>query len=726
MEEEKIETSKTVEDQIIEEMVQIFSGKTRNIRKYEIDGEKKENETDNDFKNVYINPSYKDLYSAWEATFENAVEGYRPDETHVVEAMQQTWIVELPKVLMFNIGRVAFDKEQNMYSKNNEVFEFEDVIYPDRYLIKNRKEADLLRNQVNELRNKALLLQEHLDKFKNYYSKKHELSSVLHLCTHLFKSNMEGMESDPSKNGLQLFNPENLCKIADPNVTENRLNEMVLYLTTLQEKTNEQVDIMERQLTSLQKEIKDSYKSVDGTPYYLHSILIHDGNHESGHFYTFIKDFSKNKYRRYNDISVSEVDEERVMLESKGGFGTINAYCLVYVSEEIYKTCKAPNLHNYEHQFKQGHNTDIYNQFVNEDIAEKVYQENDNLLATIAEAEASEVAKAIMELYDSRIGKINKFMEENKESLNLEYASNICQFYHKNKKNNADYSNIGKWFLLDMCYKEITNSPEGLVSLCQEFPLYEKLRNAVTNTATHKHAPRSLVLTDDEQITLTTKMSDFPNNLKNALVTCGVLSNIVEANYLSAVQIIAKRKIENDNLFTNLVFIRDAGKVTLLRFTSLINQHIINGKSYEQDIVPVFHSLVFAFTKVYEDLTDNHYKQVCINLRTTYEIAKDKMQGYAEDFEKWVVLFEEERLSEVVLDNEFEPKYSPDLTERLEKINSEDYYSTWNDVYLDSNIGIHFQAFLGKNNILIFRSIQRGFLQMDYNPQRHMQESRFS
>jgi hypothetical protein len=122
----------------------------------------------------------------------------------------------------------------------------------------------------------------------------------------------------------------------------------------------------------------------------------------------------------------------------------------VYVSEEIYKTCELPNLHNYAHQFKATQNIDIYNQLVNEDIAEKVYLENDNLLATIADAEASEIAKSIMELYDSRIDKINKFMEDNKESLNLEYASNICQFYHKTKKNPADNSNIGKWFLLDM------------------------------------------------------------------------------------------------------------------------------------------------------------------------------------------------------------------------------------------------------------------------------------
>jgi len=214
-------------------------------------------------------------------------------------------------------------------------------------------------------------------------------------------------------------------------------------------KSKEQVENMEKQLAKLQAEIKHYYKSVDKTPYYLHSIMIHDGTHESGHYYTFIKDFSNGIYRMYNDISVSEVDISRVTEESKGGKGTINAYSLVYVCEETWKNCSKANLHNYSLQGRDSHSTDAYNELVPPLLAEKVYKENDALMDTIEEAECSDMAKHIISMYEARYEKIKTFMEKEKPSL--ECASSITQFFFKpNRPNAVDTSHIGKWFLFDM------------------------------------------------------------------------------------------------------------------------------------------------------------------------------------------------------------------------------------------------------------------------------------
>ena len=245
-------------------------------------------------------------------------------------------------------------------------------------------------------------LSEHINKFKNYNGKKIELGSIFHCCSHFIKSNIEGIEEE-NKEDLELFSPETL--IDNAHASEAMLNQMISMFNNLQEKTKAKLEIMEAQLVALQREIKDYYKSVDKTPYYLHSIMIHDGNHESGHFYTFIKDFSKGIYRRYNDLSVSEVEEERVILESKGGFGSINAYCLVYIDENTFNDCCKPNIHNYDLQARNSKVTDLYNELAPNDLAEKVFQENDALLETIFEAEWSEMAKEICALYDQRIEK---------------------------------------------------------------------------------------------------------------------------------------------------------------------------------------------------------------------------------------------------------------------------------------------------------------------------------
>jgi ubiquitin carboxyl-terminal hydrolase 25 len=68
--------------------------------------------------------------------------------------------------------------------------------------------------------------------------------------------------------------------------------------------------------------------------------LVHDGDAESGHYYTFIFDRASNKWWRLNDFQASEETEETVMRESFGKCDKDSkkaAYSLFYVSETITK-----------------------------------------------------------------------------------------------------------------------------------------------------------------------------------------------------------------------------------------------------------------------------------------------------------------------------------------------------------------------------------------------------
>jgi len=162
-------------------------------------------------------------------------------------------------------------------------------------------------------------------------------------------------------------------------------------------------------------------------------------------------------------------------------------------------------------QFRDSKNPDLYNQLVPADLAEKVYQENDVLVETIAEAEYSEMAKEIMNLYNQRIEKVQAFIDKEK-GANLEYASSITQFFVKAGKNPVDHSNIGRWFLLDMCYKEKSGNNEGLSSLPDDDRLLLKLTSGFSNS---KNAPTSARLNDDDAAYFIQKMSDYKNKKKN-------------------------------------------------------------------------------------------------------------------------------------------------------------------------------------------------------------------
>lgn len=58
---------------------------------------------------------------------------------------------------------------------------------------------------------------------------------------------------------------------------------------------------------------------------------MHDGGAESGHYYAFIYDRFQNKWRKYNDIRVTEVTDEEVFKASEGGDSWSTAYYVVYV-----------------------------------------------------------------------------------------------------------------------------------------------------------------------------------------------------------------------------------------------------------------------------------------------------------------------------------------------------------------------------------------------------------
>jgi ubiquitin carboxyl-terminal hydrolase 25/28 len=68
--------------------------------------------------------------------------------------------------------------------------------------------------------------------------------------------------------------------------------------------------------------------------YLLHSILIHEGAADTGHYYAYIYNPYTSKWYKFNDIHVTEVLEDKVMKDAYGdGKSKTNAYCLIYHKE---------------------------------------------------------------------------------------------------------------------------------------------------------------------------------------------------------------------------------------------------------------------------------------------------------------------------------------------------------------------------------------------------------
>lgn len=70
-------------------------------------------------------------------------------------------------------------------------------------------------------------------------------------------------------------------------------------------------------------------------PYTLHWIVIHEGEDNAGHYYSYIKNHIENKWFKYDDHRVSEVEEEQVLGEAYGiSKLKTSAYLVMYVARD--------------------------------------------------------------------------------------------------------------------------------------------------------------------------------------------------------------------------------------------------------------------------------------------------------------------------------------------------------------------------------------------------------
>ena len=83
-------------------------------------------------------------------------------------------------------------------------------------------------------------------------------------------------------------------------------------------------------------------------PYHLHGVCIHDGTAESGHYYSYIRDWSQGVWRQYNDHRINVVEEQQVLEEAQGGGLTKSAYWLVYISEKEMREMSRIDQNSYD------------------------------------------------------------------------------------------------------------------------------------------------------------------------------------------------------------------------------------------------------------------------------------------------------------------------------------------------------------------------------------------
>jgi len=112
------------------------------------------------------------------------------------------------------------------------------------------------------------------------------------------------------------------------NVPAELLDGLALYENHLQK----QVDKLDKDADNLKSRLKQQFTDRRQHGYRLHSVFIHRGDVTHGHYWIYIYDFAGNRWFKYNDEQVTEVDEKVVFAnDSAEGAGP---YFLTYVKED--------------------------------------------------------------------------------------------------------------------------------------------------------------------------------------------------------------------------------------------------------------------------------------------------------------------------------------------------------------------------------------------------------
>eukprot|EP00455_Lapot_gusevi_P044005 TRINITY_DN5439_c0_g2_i8.p1 TRINITY_DN5439_c0_g2~~TRINITY_DN5439_c0_g2_i8.p1 ORF type:complete len:652 (-),score=263.98 TRINITY_DN5439_c0_g2_i8:171-2096(-) len=250
---------------------------------------------------VIVNVTSGDLYSAIDEYVETSLDSYKTPRGHHTTAEKNVWFTHLPEVVSFQLQRVYYDAKTQQALKNNAPFQFDDLIYLDRYMGEHREEILRRRGVLKDLRFRRKETANELQKFTNYQGL--------------------GVALDLSLQAACAYMKDGGCQ--SPEVLQ-LLSDASAHVGIKMAQLRQTISQIDQEITSLFADLRQY-------AYQLQAVLVHDGKSAGqGHYWAYVRQPEHDQWLQYNDINVSIVDEKEVWERSVGGSGNCSAYFLLY------------------------------------------------------------------------------------------------------------------------------------------------------------------------------------------------------------------------------------------------------------------------------------------------------------------------------------------------------------------------------------------------------------
>ncbi|NXV14917.1 UBP28 hydrolase, partial [Cepphus grylle] len=301
---------------------------------------------------------------------------------------QERWFTKLPPVLTFELSRFEFNQSLGQPEKIHTRLEFPQTMYMDRYLYCSKELVQSKREEMKRLKEKMVVLQEKLERYLQYGSgparfplpdmlqyvlefiatkpaaalpsppgsptalpQSHAEPRLLHVLSQP-NSTLEGKDagtedtaffsaspSPQQRSSVPLQPPETSERPAPRVVSEEELRLVRTCLQRWRNEIEQDVQDLKESIAGIKLSIEQMYCDplLQQVPYRLHAVLVHEGQANAGHYWAYIYDQPRKSWLKYNDISVTESSWEELERDSFGGLKNASAYCLMYISDKVFR-----------------------------------------------------------------------------------------------------------------------------------------------------------------------------------------------------------------------------------------------------------------------------------------------------------------------------------------------------------------------------------------------------
>eukprot|EP01022_Parablepharisma_sp_SALTPOND_P028630 TRINITY_DN71294_c1_g1_i1.p1 TRINITY_DN71294_c1_g1~~TRINITY_DN71294_c1_g1_i1.p1 ORF type:complete len:596 (-),score=87.21 TRINITY_DN71294_c1_g1_i1:3189-4976(-) len=480
---------------------------------------------------------------------------------HVTKAEQQYWITKRPAVLSIQIQRLAFDKATKKPKKINSPVHFDKTIYLDRFMLENKQLVGLGKSSICKYKEKIAKLKDGLHRYTCFGEEKMDLRKSLSTAIEFIKSqaNDEITLVDVYEGTDVVYDPRGIGVTGNAECAVRVLEQSL-------GQVSQQVELMEKTLAEYEDRVA-KYEGMKKHPYDLHAILIHSGGAESGHYYAFIFDAGKKKWRRYNDEEVTEETEENVFKEAIGdGKSPASAYFLIYVarsemselggrdfalsaSKLVHTGCK--EIINY------------YSSLLPTELKREVFEDNLRLDFDIMEKKADWICTKALDIYQKRHAKL---MQAKKLRGYPEW-----NFVANLEENRSPYY---RYILLDSIIIEVSEGSISLDMLDEHDPIYKVLNDKFMKSCSYP--PPSLSLTEGEKTQIELKEKEFQKFILDKRMQQHILTKLLAKGWsaaLDAIEVYLSNGIYSDT--SNKKIVEDILRLVSLRLMSLVNYSLM-------------------------------------------------------------------------------------------------------------------------------------------------------